>query len=296
MNAQAFPAWVDGRMVAAGEPAIAADDQGFLLGLSVFDTMLFESGCILFEAAHLERLALGAKELGIHFGPDFDPSRALHDYLDRYPGGAPDPLLLRITATRGGSAGRPTMVITARAPENLPPGGVVLALARAPKAAGDPIEQIKSTNRLRNVLALEEARARGAWEALFITTDGLLSEGAISNLFLVLGEGSSQVIATPNLADGCLAGTTRELLIEELRGLGHVVEERPLKLELLGSATEAFLTNTSQRAVGIRQVLDPQGAVFSTRLNPEGPIAKAAFDAVLAREGAFREAQAKKER
>jgi len=271
---QDFPAWVDGRLVAAGEPAIAADDAGFQLGLSVFDTMLFEHGTVLFREAHLERLHKGARDLGIELGGagGLDVSAALDAFLAEIPGGVPDPVLLRVTVTRGRPGGAPCLVLTLRETGELPAGGVTLALASVAKSAGDATEGIKSTNRLRNVLALEEARARGAWEALFTTTDGELSEGTISNLFLVLGDGSEIEVATPELAHGCLAGTTRALVIEKLRVAGYSVNERRLTLADLGLAREAFLTNTSQRVVPIKTVLEASGEVLKTRLDPTGPV------------------------
>lgn len=284
-----FPAWVNGRIVAAGEPAIPADDQGLLLGLSVYDTLLFEGGCLLFQESHLERFALGAAQLGIEFGPGRDPAVALSAYLDSFDGHPPDPVLLRLTATRGRPGGRPTLIVTARLPESLPPGGVTLALASVPKAATDHTEGIKSTNRLRNVLALEEARARGAWEALFTTTEGELSEGTISNVFLVFDEEAGPVVRTPALSQGCLAGTTRELLIELLRAAGFQVEEGRLTLEDLARADEAFLTNTSQRVIPLRKVLGTDGKVFATRFDPEGPTTRAARAAIAQAEARYAE-------
>lgn len=280
---QAWPSWVDGRLVAAGQPAIAADDAGFQLGLSVFDTLLFEHGTVLFREAHLERLERGARELGIDLA-GLGVRAALDGFLEELPGGAPDPVLVRVTVTRGRPGGGPCVVLTLRAVEALPPGGVTLALASVAKSAGDATEGIKSTNRLRNVLALEEARAQGAWEALFATTDGELSEGTISNLFLVLEDGT---VATPELAHGCLAGTTRALVIDELTRAGSAVAERRLTLTDLAQAREAFLTNTSQRVVPVRAVLSASGELLETRLDPRGPVSGRARQLVAEAEGRY---------
>jgi len=287
MTSEAFPAWVDGRMVAAGEPAIAADDQGLLLGLSVFDTLLYEAGCLYFQEAHLERLSRGAEQLGIRFGPGRGPAEALGEYLAAFGAEPPDPVLLRLTATRGRPGGRPTLLVTARRPEALPPGGVTLALASVPKAATDHTEGIKSTNRLRNVLAFEEARARGAWEALFTTTEGELSEGTISNLFLVFDGPAGPLVKTPALSQGCLAGTTRELLLGLLAAKGLAVEDGVLTLDDLARADEGFLTNTSQRVVPIARVLGTAGQLFPTRLVSGGPTTRAARQAIAEAEARY---------
>ena len=157
--APAFPAWVSGRLVPAGEPAIPAEDQGLLHGMSVYDTLLLEDGVVLFAERHLERFARACDELGIDL--PWQPREAIDAYHralvdaghDLGPG-----LLLRLTATRGTAAG-PVLLVTARRAERVPADGVTLALAATHKVAADPTEGIKSTNRLRNVLAREEARA-----------------------------------------------------------------------------------------------------------------------------------------
>ena len=165
MDASAFPAWVNGAWVAPGAPAIAADDQGLQLGMSVFDSLLWEDGRLRFLDLHMERLASGAAELGIAFGSKGDalagalhPRAALEAYMEHLTAerGWRDPLMLKVTLTRGRPGGSPTVLVTARRPEPLDAGGVVVALAEVQKAAGDHHEHIKSTNRMRNVLALEE--------------------------------------------------------------------------------------------------------------------------------------------
>ncbi|MDF1798065.1 MAG: aminotransferase class IV [Planctomycetota bacterium] len=296
MSNSTYPAWVRGRLVAPGEPAIPADDEGLQLGLSVFDTLLFERGMLLFLERHLERFEGGLAELGISV--PWQPAAALEDYLAALAaerGSLPERLLLRLTATRGTPAGGATLLVTARDAEVLPPGGVVLALARTHKAAGDPTEAIKSTNRLRNVLSREEARARGAWEVLFTTTDGFLSEGSISNLFLVLASESGPVLHTPALAQGCLAGITRDLVLEELAREPLVVDGRvvpvvvgELEVACLETALEAFLTNASQRVVPVSRVLGTDGQVLTARLAIPGPVSEGVRARIQAAEERYR--------
>lgn len=294
MQARAFPAWVDGRWVQPGEPAIAADDQGLQLGLSVFDSLLWEGGRFYFLAAHMQRLAEGAAELGIPIGGPggLDAAGALDAYVRRLIAdeGWDAPLMLRVTVTRGRAGGQPTLIVTARHPEQLDPAGVDVTLAEVQKAAGDHHEQIKSTNRMRNVLALEHARGLGAWEALFTTTDGHLSEGTMTNVFLVTGQpaepGAPARLFTPALEHGCLSGITRRVLIDALRAAGHTVEEGAVPLAELSRASEAFLTNTSQRVVPIRHVRHASGAIFPTNFLEGRPITRIAKALVHAAEAA----------
>jgi len=86
-----------------------------------------------------------------------------------------------------------------------------------------------------NRLALRQAEAAGAFEALLLNERGLLAEGARSNVVLALPEG----LFTPPVADGCLPGTVRRRLLEA----GTIVE-RSLTQDDLRRAREVFLLNS----------------------------------------------------
>jgi branched-subunit amino acid aminotransferase/4-amino-4-deoxychorismate lyase len=144
-------------------------------------------------------------------------------------------------------------VLAARDLLRAPEGGATAIVSRFAKLHGDPFERVKSTNRLRNVLAREEAFARGAFEALLPTEEGDLSEGTQSNLFVLSGGR----LATPSVERGCLAGIVRELVLGDL-------EREPLAVPLavgrvtpgdVERADEAFLTNTTGWVVPLVAVL-----------------------------------------
>ena len=99
------PSWVDGRLVSAGEPAVRAEDQGFQLGLAVYDGMLLEGGCRFFEAQHLVRLEHAVRSLGITWPTPVPLAQALDEYVDAL--GEEGPLLLRTTISRGLVVPRP---------------------------------------------------------------------------------------------------------------------------------------------------------------------------------------------
>ncbi len=74
---------------------------------------------------------------------------------------------------------------------------------------------IKSCNLLNNILAVREAQARGAEEALLLNDRGELAEGASTNVFVV----KDGAVRTPPLAAGILAGITRDVLFGLIRDL-----------------------------------------------------------------------------
>ena len=123
---------------------------------------------------------------------------------------------------------------------------------------GPPSPGLKTTSYDENVIALAHAAERGATEAVFANTAGLLCEGTGSNVFYVLdGE-----LVTPTLASGCLAGITRELVLEWYGGV-----ERDEPVEVLNRADEIFLASTTRDVQPVHRCDD-------RRLEAPGPVTR----------------------
>ena len=75
---------------------------------------------------------------------------------------------------------------------------------------------LKTTSYAENVIALASRQEPGALEAIFANTRGELCEATGSNVFVVI----DGVVRTPPLDSGCLAGITRELVLEWCRATG----------------------------------------------------------------------------
>jgi len=115
------------------------------------------------------------------------------------------------------------------------------------------------------------ARDAGADEAIFGNLAGNLCEGTGTNVFV----GVDGRLVTPPLSAGCLAGVTRELLLEVVD-----VAEEDLPLSALASADEAFLTSSTRDVQPIRAV---DGRVLPSCPGPLTTGAADAFRALLAR-------------
>jgi branched-chain amino acid aminotransferase len=124
----------------------------------------------------------------------------------------------------------------------------VVGIRRNHPSALDPA--IKSCNLLNNILAIREAQAQGAEEALLLNDRGELAEGSSTNVFVVK-DGS---LRTPPLAAGILAGITREVLFGLIQGLGLPLREEAIPLDTLSSADEAFVTSSTREAMPIRSL------------------------------------------
>lgn len=105
-----------------------------------------------------------------------------------------------------------------------------------------PLAGIKSCNYLENILAIDEARSRGFNEAVRLNERGKITSGCMSNIFW-LAKGK---LFTPDLSTGCLAGTTRSYVLDNLE-----CEEVRSEVEELFAADAIFLTSAG---IGIKAV------------------------------------------
>lgn len=105
-------------------------------------------------------------------------------------------------------------------------------------------------NYLSSQLIAAEARRGGYDEGIALGYNGLLSEGAGENLFLV----RKGQLLTPPTSAGILAGITRDSVMTLAAELGLSVVERDLPREALYSADEIFMTGTAAEITPVRSV------------------------------------------
>ncbi|MBI3453682.1 MAG: aminotransferase class IV, partial [Rhodospirillales bacterium] len=112
---------------------------------------------------------------------------------------------------------------------------------------------IKSVSLLPNVLAKQQAKESGAYEALLVDRDGMLIEGSSTNVWMVSGDG--KLVTCP--ANGAiLNGITRLTVIDIARREGLDLVERPFSLAEALAAREVFITSTSSYVMPVTQIDD----------------------------------------
>jgi branched-chain amino acid aminotransferase len=149
---------------------------------------------------------------------------------------------MRITLTSGaGPPGlargerEPTLLVAALPLTPWPPTATAI-VSRWRRDEEDPLAGVKTVSLVGSVMALAEARAAGASEAIVLNRRGELCEATTANVFVVRGER----VETPPLSAGCLAGITRD------RVLALGASEADLPAAVLGEADEVFLTSSTR--------------------------------------------------
>jgi len=255
-------AWVNGAIVAAGDPVLTAFDRGFQLGDGIFETLRARGGRPTELAEHLARLRRSALGLAIPLPDDVDAvvARAIEELLDAETlGGTDGDASVRITVSRGPFFGRgllppdehpaPTIVVQAWPVPPTPAShlevGLHLVASGVRRDPESPLSALKTTSRADYVYARLEARTAGADDALFLTIDGFLSEATSANVFVVRRNNDVETeLATPSLASAILPGTTRDWILRWAESAGLHPVETWLTTRDLAEADEAFLSSS----------------------------------------------------
>ncbi len=105
-------------------------------------------------------------------------------------------------------------------------------------------------NYLSSQLISMEAKRLGFSEGIGLTTDGMVSEGAGENIFLV----HNGKIVTPDISSSILGGITRNTVIELAKDMGLELVQQSIPREMLYLADEIFLTGTAAEVTPVRSI------------------------------------------
>ena len=253
--------WLNGALQDSAAARLDPGERGFLLGDGLYETLAARGGKVLRLAAHAARLKRGCELLDLPF-PTVDLAEIFAAVMKA---NQLSDAALRLTLTRGPGprgltppdAPQPTLLVTAAPlpPAKAPIACIIASVTR--RNEHSPLARVKSTNCLDNILAKQEAKARGADDALLLNSAGRLAESSAANLFVV----KDGKIFTPPLADGCLPGVLRA---ELLHNLGAT--EQSLTPADLAGADEIFLTSS----LGVQAVKTIDGKPAGK--NPAEPV------------------------
>jgi 4-amino-4-deoxychorismate lyase len=228
------------------EPALFADDEGFLRGRAAFETARVYGGRPFRLDRHLERLAGSAARLGLPT-PDLGALERLALEAIAAAGEAECSLRVYFTPGRDGSGQAAALALVQTLPpwlDELRERGMRLAALPFGVETPSLICGAKASSYALNMAAVDEAKRRGADDALFLGADGIVLEGPTSNVWWRRG----RTLFTPGLELGILPGVTRATLLEHAPGLGYAVAQGSFRLEDVAGAEEAF-TSASVREV-----------------------------------------------
>jgi branched-chain amino acid aminotransferase len=238
--------WFEGRLYGPDEtPVVPVTDHGLVVGDGVFEALKITAAGPFAVQRHLDRMTRSAKALELPL-PDHEVVRGAIEAVCA--GQDWEFGKIRITYTGGpgplGSQpayGPATLVVIAE-PADPPAPTVSIVTAPWRRNENGALTGVKSTSYAENVRGLSYAQAHEASETIFLNTAGDVCEGTGTNIYCVF-DGR---VVTPPLAAGCLAGVTREVLLEWCD-----VVEQDFTLAEAADADEVFITSSLRDVQGV---------------------------------------------
>ena len=253
----------NGKIYKENTPVIGADNRGLRFGDGIFETIKIKQGQFILPNEHFARLWKGMQVLQFSIPKHFDPEKLQEEILllakkNQHEQAA----RIRIAVFRG-SGGlydatdhRPNYIIQTWA---LPEGngdwnsnGLVLGINTQIQKSCDILSNLKHNNYLPYVLAALEAKAKKWNDTIILNSNNRICDTTIANIFII----KNNVIYTPSLNEGCVAGVMRKYLIDTLKENGFDCIEKSLSIQELMNADEVFLTNSIYNIRWVSSIAD----------------------------------------
>ncbi len=242
-----------------GTPVINADNRSFRYGDGLFETIKSINGKLLLRQYHFERLFAGMQTLQFTPSPHFTQQylvEKIHALCKK--NGHTNTARIRLTVFRGEGGlydaqnNLPHYIIESWEIPNertLNENGLVIDIFNDSKKSCDIFSNIKTNNFLPYAMAAMFARGNKFNDAVLFNVNNKLCDTTIANIFIIKDE----IIYTPPLSEGCIAGVARRWLLENLYMANFKVIEKPLEIADLQNADEVFTSNSIRDIRWVKQ-------------------------------------------
>jgi len=239
----------------AVDACISPGHAGFMTGWGVFSTLRVSHGVLFEFGRHFGRMARDASIVRVPFPthPRWLEERLLR--LVEANKASDATLRVNVIRNKGGLFQGPGIdrdfdVVAFTADLTAWGDSVRLGVAPDARHAANRFAGTKVTSWIFNLNLYEEAHEQGFDEVVLLNERGEVSECTSANIFAVFGSEAR----TPPLRSGCLAGITRDVLLNEIEVTGISIVERTLALEDLNGADEVFITSTTRDLLPVAEI------------------------------------------
>ncbi|MDK4702376.1 D-amino-acid transaminase [Rhizobium sp. CNPSo 4062] len=241
-------AYVNGRYVKHNDAMVHIEDRGYQFADGVYEVCEVRHGVIVDLTRHLDRLNRSLGELRIAW----PMTRQALVLVIRE--------TLRRNHVRNGLFYLQVTRGVARRDHVFPPDGTPSSIVVTAKSTDQSViakknangikaitvrdnrwdrVDIKSVGLLPNAMARQQAKEAGAQEAIYIDHNGMVKEGAATNVWIVDHDGN---LVTRPAEHGILRGITRTTLMDVAAKLDVTIVERFFSVEEMMKAREVFIT------------------------------------------------------
>jgi branched-chain amino acid aminotransferase len=257
------------RILPLEQVRLSPGQAGLLYGWGIFSTLRIYDGVPFAFERHWERLRRDAERINLPLPYDQEPVRKAISQLLQANGVKDGCLRIYFVYNRIGiwcsqekMPATDLIMYTVDLPRR--PDPVKLGVLEHGRYAAHPLAGVKVTSWLENVWAAEKAHSRGFEDMLLLNEHGLVAECTAANIYFVHGG----KVSTPPEISGCLAGVSRQILLEIAPSSGVPIEERDVTVEEMWAADEVFISSTTRE-------VQPVGSIEDHEYRPvPGPVTK----------------------
>ncbi len=256
-------AMIDDSIVGIDEAFVSAHDRGLYFGDGVYEVVLLCKGKLYQMDEHMDRLVDSLRKIDLLDSVDLDVigeriNRALsHSKLEN--------AAVYFHITRG------TAARSHDYDENIQPGFLLtirevrIEFPREVTAISCPDLRwkrcdIKSLNLLPNIMAKHAATKAGAYGAILVDEDGLITEASSASVLLV----KNKILQVPPLTANILPSITRAMLLDCAEQAGHDTLEESFTVEQALEADELILASTTNPVLAVTHLDSTQIGLGST--------------------------------
>jgi 4-amino-4-deoxychorismate lyase len=247
--------YINGKVLRMEEAVISPYDHGFMYGLGAFETFRTYNGFPYLIDEHMKRLHEALDELNINAVINTDHViEAVQTLLQK---NELEDAYFRLNVSAGnGDIGLQTdpyenpvvILFTKPLPQSMA-STKELVMLKTVRNTPEGEQRLKSHHYLNSILGKRELTDPVRQEGVFLTEQGFISEGTVSNLFWY----KDGILFTPGLSTGILNGITRKWVLNASEKLNIPFETGNYKINELHDADEVFLTNSIQELVPVRR-------------------------------------------
>ena len=222
-------------------------DDGYSFGLGLFETILLYKGKPAFLDEHLARINKSVVDLGLNIGKL--EKNEVFQYLNNNKNTLEYEVLKIVLSEKNRLFLKREYTYTEKDYQK----GFSLNISEVRRNESSIFTFHKTLNYGDNILEKRKSKKLGYDEPIFLNSKNQITEGATSNIFVVVRD----KIYTPKLSCGLLNGIVRQYIISN-----YDVTESEIDLEFLNNADEIFLTNS---LLGIIPVNNLEKKVFKSQ-------------------------------
>ncbi len=253
----------NGKLYTEGAAVIGVANRGIRYGDGLFETIKLKDHELILASAHFARLWKGLQLLQFDLPKHFTPEKLEQKILQlAKKNNHTNAARVRLMVVRGDGGlydavnNQPNYSIETwplpEGNETLNSNGLVLTIYSDAKKSIDTFSNCKHNNYLPYTMAALFAKKQKCNDAIVLNVLGNVCDSTIANIFLVKDE----VVYTPALTEGCVAGVMRQHIITHLNASGITCKQQQITIAQLQQADEVFLTNSIYDLRWVKQIDD----------------------------------------